>query len=369
MKNLHRLCLLGLLCVTACSAPTTHPDPARPHHRPEGFANTNTQVQIGQFPWYEIMWRRWRGDFEPIAPPTGGYEAFAARWRIPVDLTLISQRHEAPVLTWLGHAGMLLQVGGLNILLDPHLSAHAGPHPWLSAKRRVPAPVRVDQLPPIDLVLISHNHYDHLDADTVHALAARAQPPRWIVPLGLKAWFDEEDIAGVSELDWWQHEQAGPLTVHLTPAQHWSKRTPFDTNRSLWGGFAIEWHSDSRAPAWRFLYTGDTGYSDDFKEIRRRLGPIDYLGVPVGAYQPREFMRPQHTNPDDAVQIVLDLQAREAIGLHWGTFELTQEPFDQPPKDLTIALQRRQLAPDRIRLFKHGESRYLLPRTSNGHTP
>ncbi len=357
MRCLWKLAMVALVFgLAACGTVNPHYDASKPHHRPDGFVNSDPTLQIGTLPWYHVLMRRMRGDFEPTQPPAGGYEQFIADWSLPLDPAKLAKRAEGPRLTWLGHAGMLLQLAGKNILIDPQLSAYAGPFALLSSKRRVPPPIQPEQLPPIDLVLISHNHYDHLDKQTLLSLLAAGQKPMFLVPLGVKDWFDDQGVDNVIEMDWWDSRRIDSLHIHFTPAQHWSKRTPFDTNANLWGGFAIELED---ATTWRFLYTGDTGYSKDFREIRRRLGPVDFLAIPVGAYLPRDFMAPQHINPDDAVRIMLDLDARQAIGVHWGTFELTQESFDQPPLDVAIALRKHNLPVDRLWMLKHGETRLI----------
>lgn len=328
-----------------------------PTHR---FRNTDPAVVIGNFPWYEMLWRSLRGDFKPRVEPAGGYAQFARDWTMPVDHALLAQRHEAPVVTWLGHVSMLLQVAGLNVLIDPTLAGHAGPLGRLGAPRRVPPPLTPEQLPRIDAVLVSHNHYDHLCSATLKRLRAAGQNPRFIVPMGLKDWFVRRGMENTVELGWWDTLDLAPgVRVHFTPAQHWSRRSLNDTNASLWGGYLLEWSRPQAATPWRFLFPGDTGYSGDFKAIRQRIGAIDFLALPIGAYLPRDFMKPMHVNPADAVQLMLDVEARQAMGVHWGTFMLTQEAFDHPPRDLAAALAERGVPAERVWLLRHGETRAL----------
>jgi N-acyl-phosphatidylethanolamine-hydrolysing phospholipase D len=148
------------------------------------------------------------------------------------------------------------------------------------------------------------------------------------------------------------------LQLHFTPSQHWSRRTPWDTNASLWGGYMLEWTREGAEP-WRFLFPGDTGYSADFKAIRARLGAVDFLALPIGAYLPRDFMKNMHVNPADAVQLMLDVEAKQAMGVHWGTFMITQEAFDHPPRDLAIALRERGLPQESVWLMRQGETRAI----------
>ena len=199
------------------------------HHRPRGFANSNPDIVIGDFPWYDMVWRGLRGDFRPRRKPVGGYKGFARNWSVPVDHARLAQRPVQPTVTWLGHVTVLLQVAGLNILTDPTLAGFAGPYGRFGAPRLVPSPLAPRELPPIDAVLISHNHYDHLCDATVAGLVAAGQKPRFLVPLGLKAWFEARDIALVDELDWWGRVDlpvragGGHLRIHFTPSQHWSR--------------------------------------------------------------------------------------------------------------------------------------------------
>ena len=212
----------------------------------------------------------------------------------------------------------------------------------------------IDELPTIDVVFISHNHYDHLDVGTIRAFAQRFPQATYVVPLGFKAWLADHGVTNVRELDWWDSVKIGALNYTLVPVQHWSKRTLTDTNRMLWGGIVIE------DRGWRFLHTGDTGYSQDFKDIGAKFPQgFDWAAIPIGAYEPRWFMKAQHVNPDEAVQIMNDVGARQVLAIHWGTFVLTDEPLDQPPKDLATALAKYAVAPSKFHVFKNGEMRRL----------
>ena len=328
-------------------------DLTKPHHTAQGFRNNYPSGwHHGSF-W---QWQRERRRNGVPKPPPGG-------WRFPSvkpDHVWLGRNRTEATLTWLGHATILLQVGGLNIITDPHLTARASPLGFLGPKRWMPPSLTFQELPHIDLVVLSHNHYDHLDQTTVQRLNRQAGgPPKFFVPLGLKAWFKAHGIDHTLELDWWDIADFAALAVTFTPAQHWSARTLNDRNQTLWGGWRID------HPAFKFFFAGDTGYSDDFRDIHSRLGPVDLAALPIGAYEPRWFMQASHVNPEEAVQIHRDLQATQSVAMHWGTFVLTDEPLDEPPRRLRQALHVQGLTEHDFWVLKHGETRRLIPSSTS----
>jgi L-ascorbate metabolism protein UlaG (beta-lactamase superfamily) len=253
------------------------------------------------------------------------------------------------VVTFVGHATFLIQVAATNLLVDPVYAERASPVSF-AGPRRVRAPgVRFDDLPTIALVLLSHNHYDHCDLATLRALDRRFQP-RFVAPIGNGRLLRSAGIHAVEEIDWWQSASTAPLPITLTSAQHFSARNMFDRNRALWGGFLIE------AAGRRILFAGDSGYGPHFREIAARLGPIDLALLPIGAYEPRWFMKDIHMNPAEAVQAHRDLGARQSLAMHFGTFQLTPEGIDEPVRELAKALQERGVAPEQFRPAAVGAS-------------
>ncbi|XP_004548284.4 N-acyl-phosphatidylethanolamine-hydrolyzing phospholipase D isoform X1 [Maylandia zebra] len=260
-------------------------------------------------------------------------------------------------VTWLGHATVLVEIDGVNVLTDPIFSQRASPIQYMGPKRFRGPPCTVEQLPRIDAVVISHSHYDHLDAGSVASLNARfGGELRWFVPMGLMDWLMKMGCENVMELDWWE-ENCVPghddVTFVCTPSQHWSKRTAWDDNKSLWSSWTV------LGPDHRFFFAGDTGYCSSFAEIGRRFGPFDLAAIPIGAYLPRDVMKGQHVDPEEAVQIHEDLQARQSVAIHWGTFALAYEYYLDPPLRLREALEQKGLKPDCFFTLHHGESRLI----------
>jgi L-ascorbate metabolism protein UlaG (beta-lactamase superfamily) len=253
-------------------------------------------------------------------------------------------------ITFINHSTFLIQVDGLNILTDPIYSKRASPMSWAGPKRmRLPG-IRFEDLPRIDAVLISHNHYDHLDISTLRTIFG-AHHPTFITPLGVKALLDNESISNVTDLDWWERKQlTDSVTVQAVPAQHFSGRGLFDRDATLWCGYVIKTSKGS------IYFAGDTGYHPTmFKEIGEKSGPIEISLLPIGAYKPYWFMSPVHTSPEDAVKAHLDIRSQNSIGIHFGTFPLADEGHDDPINDLKIALDKHNVGTDKFVTLKQGE--------------
>jgi L-ascorbate metabolism protein UlaG (beta-lactamase superfamily) len=253
-------------------------------------------------------------------------------------------------LTFINHITFLLQFNGLNVLTDPVYSQRVSPFRSLGPRRVRDPGLAFEALPPIHLVLITHNHYDHLDIETLLRLE-QVHSPRFVTGLGNRAFLAGFGIQAVDELDWWQSVATAGAEVTLTPAQHWSSRGPRNRNRTLWGGFIV------RASGRQVYFAGDTGYGTHFRQVRERVGRVDLALLPIGAYEPRWFMRDQHMNPEDAVRAHLDLDPKVSVATHFGCFQLTDEGIDDPPLELAAACERPGVSPDAFQVLETGETR------------
>jgi L-ascorbate metabolism protein UlaG (beta-lactamase superfamily) len=316
---------------------------APPHHRQRGFANTNPAFARPPF-WTRITFFVTRMLETTFAPKTATFPVVAN------DGAALRANAGQPTITWVGHATLLVQLEGVNVLTDPQWSPRASLLSFAGPTRVTPPALAFEALPPVHVVVISHDHYDHLDVATVQRLAADHRP-KFLVPLGMKAWFADLGITDVDELDWWDARTVRGLTFTCVPAQHFAQRTLWDMNRRLWAGWVVA------GRARRLYFAGDTGSFDGIKEIGARLGPFDVAAIPIGAYLPPVIMEQVHTDPRTALDVFSDVRARAMIPIHWGTFDLADEPLTEPPVLLDRYARARGLGPDRVWLMKHGETR------------
>jgi N-acyl-phosphatidylethanolamine-hydrolysing phospholipase D len=336
--------LLPLLVLVACASAGTEPVADRPaHHVEGGFRNPDLAFLRPS------GWTRWSFIVQRAVQSLSSPRTFDAP-RVANDGAALRSNPQRPAITWIGHATLLVQVDGLSVLTDPQWSDRAGPTSWLGAKRLGPPGLAFEALPRIDVVVVSHDHYDHLDLPTVKRLAA-AHDPLFVVPLGFKAWFADNGMTRVEELDWWQEREHRGVRFVCVPAQHFSQRSLWDGNRRLWASWAIVGREK------RLYFGGDTGYFSGFKEAARRLGPFDVAALPIGTYLPPEIMKLVHLTPEEATQAFVDLDAKVMLGMHWGTFDLAEEPIDEPPVRMLADIRRRNIDPSRAWILKIGETR------------
>ena len=325
--------------------------PAYPHHGPRGgYQNPWPEAQPRGFKDF-LRWQlvERRAGTVAQSPPLDSLPT-----REPVIISPRAERGYRSV-TWIGHSTVLLQLGALNVLTDPIWSERASPLRTLGPRRLMAPGVAFDRLPSIDLVLLSHNHYDHLDATTVQRIAARFPNATWLCPMDLGKPLRKLGVSQPVERDWWQSVDGGGVSATCTPAQHFSGRGLRDRNRTLWCGWTIA------ADDVRVYFAGDTALHPEFGAIAARLGPFDLIMLPIGAYEPRWFMRSVHMNPEDAIEAYRALASRTTISrclaLHWGTFRLTDEAIEEPPIRFAQRWREAGLPESANWILAHGETR------------
>ena len=259
------------------------------------------------------------------------------------DWKSINLNQDNDYIIWIGHSTFLIKKSGIVILTDPVFSDRASPFKNIGPERLIPPAIPLNQLPQIDFITVSHNHYDHLDIDSLKKISELNPDAVFLVPEGDLRLLKRKRIDNAYEFNWWETFSAEGLTFTFTPVQHWSKRGLFDRNKSLWGGWYMNFND------YGMYHAGDTGYSNDFIDTKLKLGAPKYAFIPIGAYNPEWFMAESHVNPEDAIQVMLDLEAEKAFGMHWGTFALTDEDTLEPPLRLKEALKSFN-APDFISL-------------------
>ncbi len=273
-------------------------------------------------------------------------------------IAAITESGEAGLsITWIGHSTFLIRSGSTSVLTDPIWSDRASPAQFAGPRRHAPPGLPFDELPPIDAVFISHDHYDHLDDTTTRLLVGRFPRAKWITPLGVRQFFIKRGATDVTEMDWWESGSFGEVSAFCTPAQHFSGRYPWNRNATLWSGWVIG------VGAYRVFFAGDTALHPEFTKIAGRLGPFDAAILPIGAYEPQWFMQTVHMSPEDAVtaySAIARTPGNDAcifIPSHWGTFRLTDEPLCEPPERLRKSWAEAALPEARLWLLSQGETR------------
>jgi N-acyl-phosphatidylethanolamine-hydrolysing phospholipase D len=310
------------------------------HHLAQGFRNLDTTYRYTMTERAERFVRQVlfeRGPSRGTAPIV-----------LPNNGASLRANGTTPTVTWIGHSTLLVQLSGVNILTDPHWGQRASPVGFAGPRRLVPPGMRFEDLPPIHAVVISHDHYDHLDVDTITRLN-RAFHPRFFVPLGLKTWMGDLGITNVVEMDWWESQSFRGLTFTCTPAQHSSGRTLRDQNLRLWSSWVVTGGGK------HFFFAGDTGYTKSLAEIGKRLGPFDLAAIPIGGYSSWDKRHPNHVNPEEALQLFEDIGGRLFVPIHFGTFDMNREPFAEPPARLMKAALADGLE-EEIALLSPGQS-------------
>ncbi|MBO9666289.1 MAG: MBL fold metallo-hydrolase [Bdellovibrio sp.] len=337
------LLILAVGLVMGCAGKFQYYDPQKPHRTKDGFVNNydnSPRPSVWKWRW-ERLWTNF-----PEDPPEGA----------PTEKISLGSLHlkRTRALTWFGQSSVLVQLQGVNVLTDPIFSSRASPVSFAGPKRYGDLPIEMNELPHIDVVVISHNHYDHMDLPTLKALQMYGLgKTRFLVPLGLKKLLEDEGLTNVTEFDWWESTVIGPLHLTFTPVQHWSARSLWDQNLTLWGGWMIS------VPKFQVFFAGDSGYSKDFQDIYERLGAPDLALLPIGAYAPRWFMKHMHMDTAEAVKVHQDLHAKLSVPIHWGTFKLSDEPLLEPPEKLRDSIKKANLSESVFHIMKRGETLLL----------